>query len=59
MPNELNSKENPYCTVSGSSITDINSFSLRIKHLKSEIEKSLRENHSCSKKQLEFMLKRL
>jgi hypothetical protein len=59
MQRELNSIDEPSCTVSGSAITEINSFSLRIKFLKSEIEKSLRQNNSCSKKQLEFLLKRL
>ena len=61
MPRELNSVDKTYCTVNvnDSDMTDINSFSLKMKSLKSEIEKSLRENHSGAKKQLEFLLKRL
>ena len=56
---ELNSVGDTYCTVNDSGITEISSFVSRIKSLKSEIEKSLRENHDGSKKQLEFLLKRL
>ncbi|MCL1864687.1 MAG: hypothetical protein FWF73_02625 [Spirochaetes bacterium] len=59
MPKKLYSIDDTYSTVNDSAITDINSFSLSIKTLKSEIEKSLRQNHTCSKKQLEFLLKRL
>jgi hypothetical protein len=56
---ELNSIDVTYSTVNDSSLTELNSFVLRMKFLKSEIEKSLRRNHDCSKKQLEFLLKRL
>ena len=59
MHRELNSIDDDSGAVSDGGITEINSFSLRIKFLKSEIEKSLRQNHTCSKKQLEFLLKRL
>ena len=59
MQRDFNSIDVTYSTVNDSGITEINLFSLRIKILKSEIGRSLRENHNCSKKQLEFLLKRL
>jgi len=59
MPRDLNSIDNTHCTVNDGGITEIDSFVLRIKSLKSEIERSLRANNDCSKKQSEFLLKRL
>ncbi|MCL2155247.1 MAG: hypothetical protein FWH53_06255 [Leptospirales bacterium] len=59
MQKELISTDDTYSTVDDSGIAEIKEFSLRMKYLKSELERSLKENHKCSKKQLEFILKRL
>jgi len=56
---ELNSIDVSYSTVNDGGITEIDPFVFKIKSLKSEIERSLRANHGGSKKQLEFLLKRL
>ena len=59
MQKELISTDDTCGAVNDSDLTEISAFSLKMKSLKSELARSLRENHDCSKKQLEFLLKRL